>query len=51
MINDLDIAGMELWKYVDDITLTDVVRKGGVSRAQEAVDENIWKRLRTSEAC
>ena len=39
MINDLDISGPYLWKFVDDTTTSEVVLKGGVSKAQEIADQ------------
>ena len=27
MINDLDVSGVSLWKYVDDLTVSDIVPK------------------------
>ncbi|EDO42661.1 predicted protein [Nematostella vectensis] len=38
MINDLDIADTELWKYVDDTTISETVPKSKVSTIQAAVD-------------
>ena len=38
MINDLDIPGFELWKYVDDSTISKAILKGQVSNIQSAVD-------------
>ena len=38
MINDLDIPGFELWKYVDDSTIWEAILKGQVSNIQSAVD-------------
>ena len=38
MINDIDAPGVALWKYVDDITMTETVRKGYNSNIQKAVD-------------
>ena len=38
MINDLDIPGFELWKYVDDSTISEAILKGQVSNIQSAVD-------------
>ena len=39
MINDLAISNASLWKYVDDTTASEVVRKGQVSNAQIIADE------------
>ena len=39
MINDLAISNASLWKYVDDTTAFEVVRKGQVSNAQIIADE------------
>ena len=39
MINDLDISGPYLWRFVDDTTASEVVLKGGVSKAQEIADQ------------
>ena len=38
MINDLDIPGFELWKYVDDSTISEAILRGQVSNIQTAVD-------------
>ena len=38
MINDLDIPGFELWKYVDDSTISETILKGELSNIQTAVD-------------
>ena len=38
MINDLDIPGFDLWKYVDDTTVSESVSKGQESNIQNAVD-------------
>jgi len=38
MINDLDIPGTEIWKYVDDTTICEVVAKDKPSSIQTAVD-------------
>ena len=38
MINDLDIANTELWKYVDDTTISEAVPKSANSKLQSAVD-------------
>ena len=38
MINDLDVPGVRLWKYVDDITMSDDVPKNQPSQVQAAVD-------------
>ena len=38
MINDLDIPGFDLWKYVDDSTISETIRKGQASNIQTAVD-------------
>ena len=39
MINDLNISGVQLWKYVDDITMSETVEKNQPSKIQVAVDE------------
>ena len=39
MINDLAISNASLWKYVDDTTTSEVIRKGQVSNAQTIADE------------
>ena len=39
MINDLAISNASLWKYVDDTTASEVVRKGQVSNAQNIAYE------------
>ena len=38
MINDLDIPGFELWKYVDDSTISETILKAELSNIQTAVD-------------
>ena len=43
MINDLDIPGFELWKYVDDSTISEAILKGQGSNIQSAID--IFARL------
>ena len=39
MINDLYVPGVQLWKYVDDITMSECVRKNQSSNIQSAADE------------
>ena len=39
MINDLNTASNDLWKYVDDTTLTEVVPRGECSNVQSAVND------------
>lgn len=41
MINDLVISGnpFDMWKYVDDLTVSEVITKGNTSVAQSAVDQ------------
>ena len=39
MINDLKVAGINFWKYVDDTTLAEIVPKGTRSDIQAAVDD------------
>ena len=38
MINDLDTPA-DMWKYVDDTSCSEIVRKGSESKLQEAVDD------------
>lgn len=38
MINDLDTSA-DMWKYVDDTSCSEIVRKGSESKLQEAVDD------------
>ena len=38
IINDLGVSDVLAWKYVDDTTLTEIVRKGGRSNIQSTVD-------------
>ena len=38
MIDDLDIPGAELWKYVDDTTMSETIGKNQISNIQTAVD-------------
>ena len=37
MTNDLKITEVSTWKYVDDTTVSEVVKKGDTSKAQDAV--------------
>ena len=37
MINDLDVAGVNQWKYVDDTTIAETVLKNDASAMQEHV--------------
>ncbi|CAB4034046.1 RNA-directed DNA polymerase from mobile element jockey, partial [Paramuricea clavata] len=39
MINDLKIQDSELWKYVDDTTMSEIVERNNESNIQEKVDE------------
>ena len=39
MVNDISVSGVQLWKYVDDITTSESVVKNQLSRIQAAVDE------------
>ena len=39
MINDLYVPGVQLWKYVDDITMSESVGKNQSSNIQSAADE------------
>lgn len=39
MMNDLNVPGMQLWKYVDDITMSECVGKNKSSNIQSAADE------------
>ena len=38
MINDLDIPGSDLWKYVDDTTVSETISKVQESNIQNAID-------------
>ena len=38
MINDLDARGVQLWKYVDDLTVSEIVPKGMASNMQPVID-------------
>ena len=38
MINDLRVSDVHGWKYVDDTTIAEIVRKGGRSNIQNSVD-------------
>ena len=40
MINDLKIQDSELWKYVDDTTMSEIVERNNESNIQEKVDEH-----------
>ena len=39
MINDINVNGVNLWKYVDDTSMAETVHKGQPSGIQVAVDE------------
>ena len=39
MINDLNASEEDMWKYVDDTTISKVVRKGQWSCIQQVVDD------------
>jgi hypothetical protein len=39
MINDLDVTDTELWKYVDDTTISENIPKQEYSTIQTSVDE------------
>ena len=39
MINDLVIPTSDMWKFVDDSTLSEAIRKGDISYIQKAVDQ------------
>ena len=39
MINDINVNGVNLWKYVDDKTMAETVHKGQPSGIQAAVDD------------
>ena len=39
MINDLNANGVDLWKFVDDTTITEEVPKGDTSKMQLATNE------------
>ena len=41
MINDLKIAEVSTWKYVDDTTVSEVVKKGDTGKAQHTVSSNL----------
>ena len=38
MINDLQVQGVDLWKYVDDTTISETTHKSDCSQIQTAVD-------------
>ena len=38
MINELDVPGTDLWKYVDDTTISETISKNQDSHIQDAVD-------------
>ena len=38
MINELDVPGTELWKYVDDTTISETISKNQDSHVQAAAD-------------
>ena len=39
MINDISIPGVQLWKYIDDIIISEPMVKKQPSRIQAAVDD------------
>ena len=39
MINDINVNGVNLWKYVDDTSMAKTVHKGQPSGIQFAVDD------------
>ena len=39
MINDLNAGEAEMWKYVDDTTISEVIAKGQESCIQQMVDD------------
>ena len=43
MINELKISGTQMWKYVDDSTISETVQKNEVSQIQEIVDRLVEK--------
>ena len=43
MINDLSVANMNIWKYVDDTTLAECVKKNRTSSMQSRVNEFVTK--------
>lgn len=45
MISDLHPSGFDVWKYMDEIMLAEVVPRGGQSVMQVAVSENIFQPL------
>lgn len=46
MINDLNLSDTPLWKFVDDTTASEIVKKGQVSNAQSIVDKVIlWSKM------
>ena len=38
MINELDVPGTELWKYVDDTTISETISKNQDGHVQAAAD-------------
>ena len=38
MINELDVPGTDLWKYVNDTTISETISKNQASHIQAAVD-------------
>ena len=46
MIDDIDVTNTDLWKYVDDTTIAELVQKGETSKIQDAVDELTAKSCR-----
>ena len=43
MINELKISGTQMWKYVDDSTISETVQKNEESQIQENVDRLVKK--------
>ena len=39
MINDWDVGAPKMWKYVDDTSMVETIKKGDVRIIQDSVDE------------
>ena len=51
MINDLPVSNAFIWKYVDDTTTSQVIKKGQRSEAQGIVNEVVNWSIRNTDKC
>ena len=47
MINELDVPGTDLWKYVDDTTISGTISKNQDNHIQAAVDSLASRAIET----